>query len=339
MFFQKTLMIQHTNKCNFTCRHCIVSGNSCGRKRVDLKKTIEIINELSEIISKVILLGGEPFLFLDELLELIKYAGSLSLETEVNTNGFWGREDVDSVLKQLELNKLGILDISVDKYHLKFIDFKTILDIVKQVKNYKIKAVIFLTYDTGRTENDLLIKRLSEVNNELTFINQPVLPLGRAKNISFHKSIKGFPAIKPCEGLIEHFLSLDGNVYSCCVSAGMGKGSPLYLGNIKNRRIVDIFYEAAFNPTITILRKYGPVGLLSVLEKHGVNCDKWKPNRYVSDCHLCSLIMQQRFITKILSKILIDDKIDIPEIVSGNKTNDEYIPSGGASNNAFKLKR
>ena len=86
------LIIQFTNKCNATCPQCGMNkGNKFSRSTLDVDECKRIIDAAAaKGVKALSFTGGEPLLFLEEVAELLNYAGKAGIEyTRTGTNGFF----------------------------------------------------------------------------------------------------------------------------------------------------------------------------------------------------------------------------------------------------------
>lgn len=107
----ETLYLQLLYRCNFSCQHCFHGENLKRKERVTRPQAAEIMKHFITTYrtSKVVLLGGEPFLH-DEIAEITADAYELGLATEICTNGHRvARRKLASMV-----GKLGHLRISLD---------------------------------------------------------------------------------------------------------------------------------------------------------------------------------------------------------------------------------
>ena len=121
------LIIQFTNLCNATCPQCGMNKcNKFSRSTLDMDEVKRIIDAAAEKGVKALsFTGGEPLLFLDEVAELLRYAGQAGIEyTRTGTNGFFfadpgspGFEDrVKKVANSLADTPLRNFWVSVDSH-------------------------------------------------------------------------------------------------------------------------------------------------------------------------------------------------------------------------------
>ncbi|MBF0227519.1 MAG: radical SAM protein [Desulfobacterales bacterium] len=99
------LVIQMTDHCNARCPQCGMRiTEKFKRSKIsndDLKKIIDAA--ASKGVNVLSFTGGEPLLFIDELVDLIKYAGSAGIQfIRTGTNGFIFRNSEDEIKKIAE---------------------------------------------------------------------------------------------------------------------------------------------------------------------------------------------------------------------------------------------
>lgn len=85
------LVIQYTDHCNAACPQCgMRAGNPFARHTLDPDKSKQIIKAAAQRqIAALSFTGGEPFLFLDQLCELARYAGNCGIRyIRTGTNGY-----------------------------------------------------------------------------------------------------------------------------------------------------------------------------------------------------------------------------------------------------------
>ncbi len=121
------LVIQYTDVCNASCPQCgMRRSNSFQRSRLDKDTCRKIID--SAVPSGVVSLsftGGEPFLYLDDIIDLLRYARISGIPyTRTGTNGFMfmqhGNPGFEKSISEiaLKLKDAGVYTfwISIDSY-------------------------------------------------------------------------------------------------------------------------------------------------------------------------------------------------------------------------------
>ncbi len=122
-----------TYKCNCACEFCYYncSPEKNGLMSVDMAISAwQSLRVLAGDDARIHITGGEPFLYWDQLQQILEQAIRLNLGKVdlIETNGFWatGEEVVRQRLKILD--KLGMrrLKISTDPFHQEFVDIEPV---------------------------------------------------------------------------------------------------------------------------------------------------------------------------------------------------------------------
>ncbi len=85
------LIIQYTDKCNARCPQCGMRVTEPFRRSTLERDTVKkMIDHAAENdVNAISFTGGEPFLFFDDIMELVRYAGEAGIKyTRTGTNGF-----------------------------------------------------------------------------------------------------------------------------------------------------------------------------------------------------------------------------------------------------------
>lgn len=98
-------LIHVTNLCNLNCRHCYARK---GEKRLSIDDFKKIIDELSELGTKMYHLSGGELLLHPEIFEIIKLIKSNDYYLEATTNGTLLNEETFMKFKELSIDKLVI---------------------------------------------------------------------------------------------------------------------------------------------------------------------------------------------------------------------------------------
>ncbi len=310
----------YTNACTAQCSHCCYQ---CGPGKND-KLSPEIVKDtLSSLpglnIADFCISGGEPFIFLDEVEDILFYAKSLRLNAHIGTNGFWGvsYDKCYHILKRLYLLGLRMLLLSTDKYHQEFVSVDNIFNIVKAAEDIGVRVKITVNMTGKETENLSLIEKFKDFDCLISF-KEPKL-VGRALQNVNKEDLSSLPAndrndcsnISPrdirsiCNQIEAPVITPDKRVWICC---GIPSNKyyyttfnlkPLVLGNIGEKSLAEILKENENNGILKILMSKGPMGLVKILE--GVSGEKYKfRDRYYWVCDLCcDLLGNKKYVNQI----------------------------------------
>jgi organic radical activating enzyme len=285
----KMLALILTNKCTSNCDCCFskCSINSTGK--MNLEDGILYIKQAKRIssIKGVGITGGEPFLYYNDLLKLVKTATQCNMWSSCITNGFWGETESEAYKYLIHLKNQGLqaLHISYDEFHSKYIsanNIKNILTVCKKLNLYtEIRCIV--THSSKRLKDIVL-----ELGNSIINVNireGVCLPLGNAKERLNEKDFEPLEPIynKYCTALNTLTIDYRGSVYSCCSQCGFTK--PFYLGSTKDcnlKQLENNFYD---NIYIYILEYYGMDWFFNIINSYNLPI-KLK-NKYINICDMC----------------------------------------------------
>lgn len=103
------LVIQYTDRCNARCPQCSMrASENYRRSTLSIHKVKRIIDyAAAQGVKAISFTGGEPFLYFDEIVSLLKYAKDAGIKyTRTGTNGFMFTES-DNVNYQSHITKIA----------------------------------------------------------------------------------------------------------------------------------------------------------------------------------------------------------------------------------------
>lgn len=87
----RKLAFGYTTRCNIRCSHCVAAGETPAFAKMELPKAKAIIREMTRAdVKGISFTAGEPFLYFDDLLELVNLCAENKIYTRVVTNCYWG---------------------------------------------------------------------------------------------------------------------------------------------------------------------------------------------------------------------------------------------------------
>jgi len=292
-----------TYKCNCACEFCYYS---CSQEKDGLMPTDMAISAWQSLKSlagdnaKIHLTGGEPFLYWDQLLEILETGkkqnlGKIDL---IETNGFWATSEKAVIERLKTLDALGMhrLKISTDPFHQEFVDLEPVLLLAQLATEILGPARVLVRWQKY-LDNSIDMKSLSQSDRDKQYIqamqDYPCRLTGRAAG-KLAKLVASQPAeafsstsCKP-DFLGAKGVHIDpyGNVFS-------GTCSGIIFGNINKNPLEDIWknFHPDNNEPIHTLFTHGPFGLLVKAKQF----DYKALNAYATKCHLCTSIRQFYF--------------------------------------------
>jgi hypothetical protein len=110
-----------TYRCTGECDHCFVHSSPRAEAAMPLALAIKGVQQAHDLgtVREIYLEGGEPFLHFPIMVEVIRHAAGLGLETGIVTNGYFATtvEDAEVWLKPLQEAGLTSLSVSDDTFH------------------------------------------------------------------------------------------------------------------------------------------------------------------------------------------------------------------------------
>ncbi len=290
MFFPTEIIFSPTNSCNLHCEHCFVERNSQNLQIQSAKNFIQSCLDYDEKtletekcgkIEKIGFTGGEPFLYLEFLCEIIKF----SLEKEllfdqIITNGDWWKDENDLLQKLQKLYNSGYdgkIAISYDIFHGQ--NKERIEFFIKTVQNlFGENSVNIQTVDSKKSLPKL------NTNVEIFHLSQ-TFP---CENENAWKSKHWFKD-DFCEGPGQIlYVHSNGKIAHCCGFANENQN--LFIGDI-NQSFEEILENAKKNKMINIVYNFGLEKYRKFLKKQKIKF----PGKTSDICSFCDFICKNNF--------------------------------------------
>ena len=120
-FSPTEIIFAATNACNLHCEHCFIERNPHKLEIADAVALIESCVKAGSEIDRIGFSGGEPFLYMDFLIEVTKAAIDHDLMfDQIMTNGDWWQNEADltaTLQKLYDAGYDGKIGLSWDSYH------------------------------------------------------------------------------------------------------------------------------------------------------------------------------------------------------------------------------
>lgn len=315
--FLKNIGFMLTYKCSVACPHCIVEAGPHRKEEIQLDEATDWIKQANEYrdgyIKGIALTGGEPFLNIDSLEYISTVANKFSFTVSVVTNAFWAvsKNTARNLLAKLPAIKL--ISISTDVYHQKVIPFGNIENAIWAAKEIGLLYNVAVCTDNEEDENykktinDLLkIIERDKIKTSIT------LPVGRALKRSkyFKYRISPEPTISACSMGSTPIIFPDGKVIACIGPViALSQSHPLFLGNLRNNTLSEIFDKAETNLILHAIRIWGPKKLISLIKELGQNA--LLPKEYIAEsiCDACYKLMSNEKIVDLLNTLSKDEQL------------------------------
>ncbi len=293
--FLRNVGLLVTFHCQATCAHCILRAGPDRHEEVSLEDAYNWIRQIADYRDHYVyvlsLTGGEPFYNLKLLREVMEFATECKLYISVITNGFWAtsREKAKQILKSLP--EICFISISTDLYHQVYIPFEYVKNAIWATQECGIPHYISIITDNKKSREyqqlNAEILKIAKPENILTGITFPV---GRASDIKsqLKYSLTHIPPKEVCAAASSPCIFPDGRVFGCIGPLiDLRDKQPLFLGNVRESSIEDVFNRAETNAVLHALRLWGPKKLITMLREAGLGRNL--PKEYISGsvCNAC----------------------------------------------------
>ena len=313
-FHPTEIIFSTTTACNLHCEHCFINRTPHKLEIADAVRLIESCVEsggqqaqdgtLLPVIDRIGFSGGEPFLYMDFLVEVTKAAIANDLMfDQIMTNGDWWRDEADltaTLQKLYDAGYDGKIGLSWDSYHGQTTDrMETFIRKVQEI--FGEESINIQTVDTETSPSLRGAQRRG--NQQCKELSQSWIASPSARNdVTVYTLPRTYTSDDPrawqarrwfkedyCEGP-GHILYVhaDGNIAPCC---GFANENPaLFIGTIHDS-FEKIIQNAKQNKMLKICYEEG----LSHYRHHGLKkClrsqKKKLPGTTGDICTLCDFV-------------------------------------------------
>ncbi len=303
------IIFSSTTACNLHCEHCFINREPKQLEISDAVALIESCVEAGSGIDRIGFSGGEPFLYMDFLVEVTKATVAHDLMfDQIMTNGDWWRDEDDLTQKLQTLYDAGYdgkIGLSWDSYHGQSSD-RMITFISKVQEIFGEDSINIQTVEN--TEGGSLplapeaVVSTSSTTASSTTPSAGDTPATPPADIPVYTLPRTYTSDDPrawharrwfredyCQGPGNIlYVHADGNIAPCC---GFANENPaLFIGTIKDN-FETIMEKAAANPMIKICYEEG----LSHYRRHGIKKSlrsqgKKLPGKCSDICSFCDFV-------------------------------------------------
>ncbi|MEN6428429.1 MAG: radical SAM protein [Phycisphaerales bacterium] len=301
-----------TYRCNAACEFCYYHCSPQKGGLMPVETCLAVWRSLKTIASdgaRVHLTGGEPFLYWEHLVEILRKAAEQGLGPVdlIETNGFWATDDQLVTDRLATLASLGMqrLKISVDPFHQEYVDAEPVDRLASMAVEILGSDRVMVRWEEYLDE-PADIRRLSQAQRDRAYIlayhEYPFRFTGRAAGHPAH-----LLATMPASDLVHMnclagFLGAKGVHIDPHGSVFSGTCSGIILGNVNQTPLEEIWrtFQPAGDGPVGILCEKGPCGLLDEAKNLGFE----ELPAYASKCHLCTHARQFLFESGLWQPVL-----------------------------------
>lgn len=286
-----TLGLVYTNKCTGECDICCFSCSPRRNEKLDVDISKRIIREAAMCGFKILgITGGEPFLYYQEILQLVKEANQCLMQSTITTNCYWAINEqiVRERFHELKMHGTRSIKISIDQYHLEHVALKNIKLVLKVSKQVGLRVVVGCTITKRASKTGDILNLFDDELADIAFYEHKCYPLGNGSTKLDNGEIYTTKEINNnCREGGTLTIMPDYNVYPCGSMCGIIEERRV--GNIKSEKIKDILNNLINDKLNTYTRANGIRPYLNhIYSKHPsiLNND----DEYVDACHACYTI-------------------------------------------------
>jgi len=287
-----TIGLLYTRTCPLACRHCIIESSPKVQEKMSQALASEYIKVIPRYSDQLCFTGGEPLLYYNEILPLIRQGKELGLGVSLVTGAGWVSLAKPHIAREriIGLKEAGLdaLLVSWDSYHEEFSapeNALLIISIAREIGlSVQVRGVMSATGPLPRIEQKL-------ISIDVVYQKQDVVRLGSAATLpEDHFTFGDIPYTGGCGTIFQPVIEPDGQVYGCCGPSRSSKSptSPLILGNTNDESLETIFHRACRDPLLEAIATIGPHALFNLIKNDPAMQDVLPVrSTYTGICELC----------------------------------------------------
>jgi len=276
----------YSTRCNIRCGHCVAADTSPKTAKMDLERAKKVIHEMaSSRVTGVSFTAGEPLLFLDDILKLVRLCRANGIYSRVVTNSYWAKtpEQADQVVSKLSANGLSQLRLSYSRWHQQHINADNVVHAAAGCR--KLGLDYFVSFVTDFSKKDDPYEQFLR-RHRLKFFPEPVIYFGRAGKFDRQRV---FTDYSPNLCSMNPYLTPELDMYACCDGVNrFSKTQFLYLGNLRDNRIEVLFRKNETNTLYHLVRTMGLTSMASFLGFKAREIVQYRK------CELCEALFNSR---------------------------------------------
>ena len=257
----RNIAFGYSTRCNIRCAHCVAADALLDHKKMELAKAKEIIRDMATAgVTGISFTAGEPFLYFDDLLELVNLCREKGIYTRIVTNSFWAAtaELARHRLDLLKQSGLCQLRLSYSRWHQEHVPRANILHAAHGCQQIGIAYFVSFITDFS-VEDDAYEHFLRE--HDLKFFPEPVIYAGRADGFG-RTALRTDYQDNRCT--MNPYLAPDLNLYACCDAGSHFRATNFFLlGNLGTQNIDQLLTMSERDPLYNCIRSMGITPLAS----------------------------------------------------------------------------
>lgn len=269
----------YSTQCNIKCDHCVAADDDYKHEKMDLVRARGIIDEMAGANVKAISFTvGEPLIFLNDILSIVRLCKKYGIYSRVVTNGFWAKtpELTDNIVSELKISGLSQLRLSFSRWHQAHVDQENILNAAESCQKFSLDY--FISFVTDFSDEDDSFEQYL-MDNQVKYFPEPLLYFGRAGDFNRPQVSTDYPP-HLCD--MNPVLTPSLDMYACCDAQNkFSKTDFFFLGNVKHFSIDELFEKYEKNTLFQLIKTVGLSKLASLAGLKASEIVKYRK------CELC----------------------------------------------------
>jgi len=291
-----------TKRCNAQCAHCATDSGPYQTQALPTQKVLSVMNEAAKRLpaGESLLFGvsgGEAFLDLEQLVEVIRHGVGLGATVTCVTNAYWATSDSKAQAIVARVREAGLthLAASTSRYHQRFIPIERVKRALSAARAAGINTLLKIVY-SGPDQKEGLVQRWADFVGADALQAFPVVPyLRRGGELPLEHYVRtpGLPKGRcPSPALT---VREDGAAFNCCTPGGFE--ALLQVGNVFDCSLDALVDRYHFDPVFQVLRERGPIHFA----RHAIrNGDGGRlRSAYADVCDLCAHVASDATLAKL----------------------------------------
>lgn len=287
----------YSTRCNIRCAHCVAAGEVVREQKMDLARAKEAICELAEAgVTGISFTAGEPFIYFDDLLELVDLCRQWKIYSRIVTNSFWAKSPEKAIKKIFMLKESGVsqLRLSYSRWHQQHVSRQNVLNAAKGCKTLGLDY--FISFVTDFSKDDESYEQFLR-DNKLKFFPEPVIYAGRADSFGRRELFTDYQENR-CA--MNPYLAPNMDMYACCDAGSHFDTTNFFLlGNLKNSSVDQLFKKSENCPLYNCIRR---IGISSIASFAGVKSREIVTYR---KCELCKKMFDSPEMLQRLEEVAV----------------------------------
>lgn len=316
---ENVLVLNYTLTCPLSCDFCCYNCHPKRTEKMPIDLAKRLIREAAALksFSSVGFTGGEPMVYLDEIIELGELLYKNHLPFTIATAGHWADtpENADQIIGKL--NALGLLrlNISHDPSHAKFVPSENIVNAAKAAEKHQLPLYLIGTFYATEESIEKLLPEIVSYKY-VNFINKYVAKVGRAERKPITQTTYDLSLELDslcCYRRVNHDISIfyDGEAYPCCSTFNRSTDG-ISLGNANKLSLETIWERAEGSISLRIMKRQGFGKLYEIIQQYDLELYEQLPKSSgaVGPCSLCNHLFSNIELTPKIKQFFEQYEID-----------------------------